>query len=99
MNDTKLIVLGAIAAVMYLCWKKVETFIGGNNVKVEDKGDKFEVINGSESYKLSKVCPHAGCNVDYSPEGKFICPCHGSEFDITGKVILGPAKEDLEKIA
>lgn len=98
MNDTKLILLGAIVAAVYLCWNKVETFVGGSNAKVEDKGDKFVVTNGNETYKLSKVCPHAGCNVDYSPEGKFVCPCHGSEFNINGEVIQGPAKENLEKV-
>jgi Rieske Fe-S protein len=100
MNDTKLILLGAIAAMVYLCWNKVETFVGGGNAKVVDQGDKFEVTNNGETYKLSKVCPHAGCNVDYSEKDtKFVCPCHGSEFDINGNVTQGPAKENLEKVA
>ena len=33
------------------------------------------------------VCPHAGCFVDFKPEGKsFLCPCHNSTFDLNGAV-------------
>lgn len=100
MNEKNILLLGAIATIVYFCWDKVkEPFVGGNAVKVEDKGNKFEVTTGNETYNLSKVCPHAGCDVDYSPEGKFVCPCHGSEFDISGKVIHGPATENLEKVS
>lgn len=100
MNEKNLLLLLPIAAVVYFCWEKVkEPFFGGSNVKVEDKGDKFQVSDGNQTYNLSKVCPHAGCNVDYSEKDtKFVCPCHGSEFNIKGEVTHGPAKENLEKV-
>ena len=46
------------------------------------------------------VCPHEGCIVAYSPPaGKFICPCHGSEFNgKSGAVIRGPAPRGLGRI-
>jgi cytochrome b6-f complex iron-sulfur subunit len=28
-------------------------------------------------------------------ENKFKCPCHGSQYDATGKVIRGPAPKSL----
>jgi len=43
---------------------------------------------------LSAVCTHLGCVVTKTPEG-FQCPCHGSFFDHTGKVLSGPAPRSL----
>lgn len=49
--------------------------------------------------KLSASCTHMGCIVDWNnAEESWDCPCHGSRFDKTGKVIHSPAVEDLEKI-
>lgn len=47
------------------------------------------------------VCPHAGCPVEWSSgDRKFICPCHGSEFNgRTGAVEVGPAQSGLTRIA
>ena len=40
-------------------------------------------------------CTHKGCEVRPS-DGKLACPCHGSQFDLDGHVIKGPAKSDLQ---
>lgn len=45
---------------------------------------------------FSSVCPHAGCNVNAIADGKIICPCHKSEFNLDGTVAKGPAKKPLE---
>lgn len=43
----------------------------------------------------SAICPHAGCEVEYSA-GALVCPCHGSVFDShTGAVRRGPATSGL----
>jgi cytochrome b6-f complex iron-sulfur subunit len=42
-------------------------------------------------------CTHRGCDVNYQPDGKkFYCPCHGSEFDLYGRVTKGPAGKPLQ---
>ncbi|MGI9543842.1 MAG: ubiquinol-cytochrome c reductase iron-sulfur subunit [Cyclobacteriaceae bacterium] len=43
---------------------------------------------------LLMECTHKQCEVRPSSQG-LNCPCHGSEFDRTGKVLEGPAREDL----
>lgn len=49
--------------------------------------------------KFSAVCPHMGCIVAWnSGEKSFDCPCHGSRFDRSGRVINGPSMKDLENI-
>ena len=46
---------------------------------------------------LYKVCTHLGCLYNWNTqEGKFICPCHGSQFEADGQYILGPAPRSLD---
>lgn len=57
---------------------------------------------------LVGVCTHLGCSPTYRPElapedlgsdwkGGFYCPCHGSTFDLAGRVYKGvPAPKNLE---
>lgn len=44
---------------------------------------------------FSPVCPHKGCNVNQITDGKIICPCHHSEFNLDGTVAQGPANKPL----
>lgn len=49
-------------------------------------------------HALSPVCTHLGCQVAFNAvERSWDCPCHGSRFDIDGRVIDGPATEPLVK--
>lgn len=57
----------------------------------------FLVPIGRSHRALSARCTHLGCTLNYDPVSlKFRCPCHGSQFDISGKRIAGPAKRDLQ---
>jgi len=44
---------------------------------------------------VSTVRPHLGCLVARAEDGIFVCPCHGSKFDATGKVLTGPPPRGL----
>jgi Rieske Fe-S protein len=46
---------------------------------------------------LSLLCTHLGCTVEESSDG-FLCPCHGSRYDVEGAVERGPAKEPLRRL-
>jgi Rieske Fe-S protein len=43
---------------------------------------------------LASTCPHTGCVVAWDGAG-FTCPCHGSRFDRTGRVLSPPASGSL----
>lgn len=64
------------------------------------KGDPtYVVVEASgaiENYGINAVCTHLGCVVPWNVnENKFMCPCHGSQYDSTGKVVRGPAPLSL----
>lgn len=46
---------------------------------------------------VSSQCTHLGCSIPWDNNQKrFICPCHASHFDITGKVLSSPAPRPLD---
>jgi cytochrome b6-f complex iron-sulfur subunit len=48
-------------------------------------------------YAVSAICPHLGCIVSEDPRADgFTCPCHGSQFDASGRVLSGPAPRRLD---
>lgn len=64
------------------------------------KGDPTYVVVTEDkaiaSYGLNAVCTHLGCVVPWNAsENKFICPCHGSQYNNEGKVVRGPAPLSL----
>lgn len=53
----------------------------------------------SETTVFSPICPHLGCHYDWhAGENEFICPCHGSVYSMTGKVLGGPAPRSLDTL-
>jgi cytochrome b6-f complex iron-sulfur subunit len=64
------------------------------------KGDAHYLIVQEDGkirdYALNAVCTHLGCVVPWNrAANKFMCPCHGSQYDQTGKVVRGPAPLSL----
>jgi Rieske Fe-S protein len=76
-----------------------ELALGEGRVLKAD-GKKLAVYRDAEGalHALSAVCTHQGCQVAFNPvEHSWDCPCHGSRFDIHGRVLDGPAKKPLQK--
>lgn len=79
----------------------LETHNSGDRPLVQGlKGDPtYIVIESKEAirdYGINAVCTHLGCVVPWNTaENKYKCPCHGSQYDETGKVIRGPAPHSL----
>jgi Rieske Fe-S protein len=54
--------------------------------------------DAGQLHELSAVCPHLGCIVAWNPtEHSWDCPCHGSRFDVNGKVLNGPAIKPISR--
>jgi glycine/D-amino acid oxidase-like deaminating enzyme/nitrite reductase/ring-hydroxylating ferredoxin subunit len=50
-------------------------------------------------HERSALCSHLGCFVTWNnAEKTWDCPCHGSRYDRYGRVIEGPAKNDLANV-
>ncbi len=48
---------------------------------------------------VSGSCTHSCCTVSFNKTAqRFDCPCHGSRFNLQGKVILGPAALPLKSL-
>jgi Rieske Fe-S protein len=71
----------------------------GRVVSIGDrKAAVFQEDDGS-LHAVSPVCTHLGCQVEFNTaERTWDCPCHGSRYDVDGKVIHGPAVDDLAAI-
>ena len=58
--------------------------------RVKDGKDEWLVMLG--------VCTHLGC-VPLKDKGEFngwFCPCHGSHYDVSGRIRKGPAPKNME---
>lgn len=72
----------------------------GEGRVLKDQGEKLAVYRDQDGkiHALSCVCTHQGCQVAFNPvERSWDCPCHGSRFDIDGRVLDGPATKPLEQ--
>jgi cytochrome b6-f complex iron-sulfur subunit len=58
------------------------------------------IRNEKGLYALSAICTHLGCTPRWvNEDGLFKCPCHGSNFNINGDVIAGPAPSALRRFS
>jgi quinol---cytochrome c reductase iron-sulfur subunit, bacillus type len=72
--------------------------VGWEEEKVEHNVWVVKNEDGSVT-AFSPICPHLGCGYRWNPATKhFECPCHESVYDITGKVLGGPAPRGLDTL-
>ncbi|HEY0591973.1 MAG TPA: FAD-dependent oxidoreductase, partial [Thermoanaerobaculia bacterium] len=90
----------------------VEKVTGGDVEAPTDasvaEGEGKIVMRGERKVAVSKIdgqiraldptCTHMGCTVAWNgAEKSWDCPCHGSRFDVFGRVLNGPATKALER--
>ncbi len=94
-------------AAQYTDWLKggdvgsVEEITAGEGAVMRRGLGKVAVYRDAAGalHECSAVCPHLGCIVGWnSLEKSWDCPCHGSRFDATGRVVNGPANTDLSPL-
>ena len=62
---------------------------------VEYNGKTVGVYRESEdrAHFVQTQCPHLGCRLEWNPDEKsWDCPCHGSRYDYTGRLLDNPAQ-------
>ena len=53
---------------------------------------------GQDTYTaLSSTCTHEACVVSGFADGRYVCPCHGSQYTTSGSVVTGPAPRALSQ--
>lgn len=49
-------------------------------------------------YTINPICTHMGCVLEWNADEKsWDCPCHGSRYDPTGRLLSGPALDPLRR--
>lgn len=101
--------MGEIGAVLFLSWpvlsflrwrprssRKVIFPPEEHKEGVWIKNRVILIVEKGVPVAFSARCTHLGCTVNYHASGeKFVCPCHGSVYDRSGKRLNGPAQQDL----
>jgi glycine/D-amino acid oxidase-like deaminating enzyme/nitrite reductase/ring-hydroxylating ferredoxin subunit len=70
----------------------------GEGKTIRIHGERLAVYRDPHGslHAVSPVCTHLGCHVKFnSAEATWDCPCHGSRFDVEGRVLDGPAVRNL----
>ena len=65
------------------------TFRDGIIINKKDDGIKI----------FSSRCSHLGCKLNKMENNEIVCPCHGSRFSFDGKVLMGPADNNLKELS
>ncbi len=68
---------------------------------VKYEGESYALFKetGGKTHLIKSSCPHTKCEVRWnSAELSWDCPCHGSRFNVNGKMLTGPTVLDLERI-
>ena len=88
-------------------WLKPQPLKNANELQAGEGGvlskglKKVAVYRDVEGnlHTCTAVCPHMGAILQWNPdEQTFDCPVHGSRFSGKGKVLNGPAANDLESV-
>ena len=78
----------------------VSLFKKNNPYYIKIKGIIYGVYidENKQKHKVKLICPHLKCNLLFNAKEKtWDCPCHGSRFDIDGKLIYGPSTKNIDK--
>jgi cytochrome b6-f complex iron-sulfur subunit len=61
-------------------------------------GDVLVAHTATDTFvALSSGCTHQSCEITAFAGQTFLCPCHGSRFDTSGRVVNGPASRPLQQ--
>lgn len=69
----------------------------GGIVEVDEKTYACYRDEKGKLHRISHRCAHMGCELVWNPNEKsWDCPCHGSRYDVDGKLLDNPSKKSVE---
>lgn len=73
----------------------------GSAALVQVSGGNYLVARtGASAFvALAAICTHQTCTITGFASQTYVCPCHGSTFDVNGRVLAGPAPTALHQYA
>jgi Rieske Fe-S protein len=73
-------------------------FATGGAALVQTSIGDFLVSRPAQSsfIALTAICTHEGCTITGFANQDFVCPCHGSTYDTSGRILSGPAPAPLQ---
>ena len=73
----------------------------GGAAQVRSSGGAFLVARtGQDTFTaLTSTCTHDTCTITGFDSSNYVCPCHGSRFTTSGRVVNGPATAPLRSFA
>jgi Rieske Fe-S protein len=73
----------------------------GGAAQVRSSSGAFLVARtGQETFTaLTSTCTHETCTITGFDGSNYVCPCHGSRFTTSGRVVTGPASSPLRTFA
>ena len=71
----------------------------GSAALVQTSAGSFLVVHSGETNftALTAICTHQQCTITGFDGQTFVCPCHGSEYNTSGRVLIGPAQAALRQ--
>ena len=58
-------------------------------------GNFFLLKDATGLYAMTAICTHLGCTVGLPNGSLVLCPCHGSQYNLAGGNVVGPATQPL----
>ena len=89
---------------VFIRHRSAEQIESARNVDIDDLPDPQSDearVQQPQWLVVVGVCTHLGCIPDSDPDNErskyngWFCPCHGSDYDTSGRIRLGPAPENL----
>lgn len=96
--EERLLIVFLVIFLIFMLVYKPNYHENMSNIQiVSNNKDSIVIKENNITKKVSKVCTHMGCILSLDPVNqKLNCPCHGSQFGLNGKVLSGPADDNLD---
>ncbi|MEA5511404.1 FAD-dependent oxidoreductase [Crocosphaera sp. UHCC 0190] len=78
-------------------WVDKNPILSNKELTYYGASDRVFLETAKNQETISLTCTHQGCTVNKQEDGTFLCPCHGALYDQQGKVLKGPAKQNLSR--